>query len=363
MKSYKDVRRSDFKKLVRAVGSKAVYSSSRSLVACGDSLQVLRSLPDSSVSLILTDPPYHVTKKKNIKGDTDFSNDQEYLSWMREYAVEWKRVLKPNGALYCFCDSSMASRLDAMFQEKYNVLSHVVWTKPNLPGYDGWKGKMKKEALRQWYPHSERILFCEPACEGNLFRSFFGRQLRLLREETGLSGHQLTAKSGAYGKVNHGGAVSNWEAGRNTPSREQYGKICAAFIETGRVNSVPPYEDLIRPFHTDKSKEFTDVWNFPSVKIYRGKHPAEKPVDLLLHAIESSTWDEDIVLDCFSGTGSTGMAALALNRRILLIDVERRWCDVSASRLKECERSKNSMISRIRSLQGNEDSAQSEFCL
>lgn len=363
MKSYKDGRKVDFQKIARSVGPEIVYSSGRSIVACGDSLSVLRSLPDASVSLILTDPPYHVTKKKNIKGDTDFSNDSHYLQWMRSYYIEWKRVLKPNGALYCFCDSSMASRLDVMFQQDYNVLSHVVWTKPNLPGYDGWKGKMKKEALRQWYPHSERILFCEPACEGNLFRSFFGKTLRLLRENSGLSGHQLTAKSGSYGKVNHGGAVSNWEAGRNTPSRDQYHKMCQAFLETGRVKEVPYYEDLIRPFHTDKSKEFTDVWNFPSVKIYRGKHPAEKPVDLLVHAIESSTWDDDIVLDCFSGTGSTGISALALNRRVLLVDLERRWCDIASRRLEGCERKKVVTLPYIRSLQGNDVTSQSELTL
>jgi hypothetical protein len=51
-----------------------------------------------------------------------------------------------------------------------------------------------------------------------------------------------------------------------------------ALLKTGKVESMPPYEDVIRPFKMDASKEFTDVWNFPSVRPYKGKHPAEKPV-------------------------------------------------------------------------------------
>ena len=87
-----------------------------------------------------------------------------------------------NGA-ECFdqmvrCFASVIRRwrdaLEVMLATRFNVLSHIVWTKPNDPGFDGWKGKMKKESLRQWYPHSGRIRFAEPAVEGNLHRSPFG---------------------------------------------------------------------------------------------------------------------------------------------------------------------------------------------
>lgn len=327
-------RQQDFKRIQEALQPELVFSGADALVAHADSLALLRRLPDHSVSLILTDPPYHATKKKNIFGDTAFAEDQHYLEWMAEYAVEWRRVLRPNGSLFCFCDSSMTARLEVEFSKGFNVLSHVVWTKPNDPGFDGWKGKMKKEALRQWYPHSERILFAEPAVEGNLFRSWFGRFLHDARKKAGLSMHELTAKTGAYGKVNHGGAVSNWEAGRNTPSREQYEKICEALLETGKVTSVPRYEDVIRPFNMDKTKEFTDVWTFPSVRPYKGKHPAEKPAALLEHAIEATTFPGDIVVDCFAGSGSTALAALKLQRRAVAIEIERKWAMEIAHRIE-----------------------------
>ncbi len=328
-------REQDFNRIKATIEPQLIFSASNALVAEGDSLPLLRRLPAHSVSLILTDPPYHATKKRNIYGDTAFAEDRHYLDWMAQYATEWRRVLRPNGSLFCFCDSSMSGRLDVLFSKDFNVLSHVVWTKPNDPGFDGWKGKMKKEALRQWYPHSERILFAEPAIEGNLFRSPFALFLRNARKQAGLSMHQLTAKIGAHGKVNHGGAVSNWEDGRNTPSRNQYEKMRVAILETGKVESMPPYEDVIRPFVMDGSKEFTDVWTFPSVRPYKGKHPAEKPAAMLEHAIEATTFPGDIVLDCFGGGGSTALAALKLKRRTVSMEIEPTWAAEIASRVED----------------------------
>ncbi len=300
-------------------------SNGKAFVAEGDSLELLKKFPSNSISLILTDPPYHSTKKGNIQGDTAFKEDAHYIEWMEKYIKEWKRILKPNGSLFCFCSPAMSARLEVAFSNEFNILSQIVWTKPNDPGFDGWKQKMKKESLRQWYSHTERIIFAEPAYHGNLHRSYFGNLLRTVRRQAGLSAHQLTALTGAHGKVNHGGAVSNWEAGRNIPSREQYKKICNALIRTKKITKMPEYEDAIRPFKTDSSREFTDVWTFPSVKPFKGKHPAEKPVSLLEHAIEASTYRGDIVLDCFSGSGNTGIAAIKIGRRAILIDLDPVW--------------------------------------
>lgn len=327
-------RKHDFQAFAKALGSSIRASSKDSIVAEGDSLALVRKLPSQSVSLILTDPPYHATKKKNIYGDTAFEEDQHYLEWMAQYAVEWKRVLRPNGSFFCFCASELAARLEVLFSKDFNILSHIVWTKPNDPGFDGWKQKMKKESLRQWYAHTERIIFAEPACEGNLHRSPFAQFLREVRTKAGLTSNQLAELTGAYGNVNHGGAVSNWETGRNIPSKEQYDKLCSALLATQKIDTMPPYEDVIRPFMVDSSKEFTDVWTFPSVRPYKGKHPAEKPSSMLEHAIEATTFPGDIVLDCFGGSGSTAVAALKLGRRAISMEIEPAWAARIASRLQ-----------------------------
>ena len=303
------------------------FKTDNAVLLRGDCLEELKRIPSRSVSLILTDPPYHSTKKKNIYGDTFFREDAEYLQWMKQISDEWARVLKLSGSVYCFCSSAMEAKLEMVFSEKFNILNHITWTKPNDPGFDGWKQKMNKGALRQWYAHSERIIFMGLAAEGNLYREPFANYIRDKRKQSGLSQKDLTEITGEYGKVNHGGAVANWEAGRNVPSADQYAKISEALIDTGRVDDMLPYRDLVRPFLNGDTEPFTDVWEYPNVRPYKGKHPEEKPTNMLLHAIAATTYEDDIVLDCFAGSGSTAAAALALGRKSISIEIEDRWCD------------------------------------
>lgn len=326
-------RAEDFERILATAEPSVVAKSPRGAVLRGDSLEILRQFPGCSVSLILTDPPYHSTKKANITGDRAFPLDQDYIEWIEAYAREWHRILRPNGSVYVFCATEMSARVEVQVGQHLRPLSHITWTKPNDPGFDGWKGKMQKEALRRWYPHSERVLFFEQSFPDHERRSSLGAFLRDARRRAGISGHELTELIGAYGKVNHGGAVSNWETGRNIPSREQYAKIAAALEATRQLDALPPYEDVVRPFAVSKDVEFTDVWEFPSVRVYRGKHPAEKPIELLTHIVETSSYESDIVLDCFAGSGSTLEAAIGVNRRCIGIEIEERWAERCSRRL------------------------------
>lgn len=326
-------RARDLVAIDKACVDAVILSAPRAVVARGDSLDLLRAIPASSISLIVTDPPYHSTRKDNIYGDKAFAEDHEYIAWMQKFGVEWRRVLRPNGALYVFCAPIMSAQLEVMLSAFLRPLNHVTWTKPNEPGYDGWKGKMAKEALRRWYPHSERILFFEQATEGTGRQSTLGQLLRERRIASGMSGHRLTQLTGEFGVINHGGAISNWETGRNIPSREQYQKVVEALEGTGRIAPMPAYEDVVRPFNMNGDLAFTDVWDFPSVRPYKGKHPAEKPLDMLQHIISASTYAGDVVLDCFSGSGATAVAALNAGRRVVAIDIEPHWAERTAERV------------------------------
>ena len=127
--------------------------------------------------------------------------------------------------------------------------------------------------------------------------------------------------------------MSNWESGRNIPSKTQYQKICSVFKEIKPNISMPQYEDVIRPFEVNSHVEYTDVWSFPSVRPYKGKHPAEKPLDMLEHCINSTTFEGDIVLDCFAGSGSSLIAALRTQRRTIGIEIDRTWCEAIIDRI------------------------------
>lgn len=318
----------DLDRIESALIHNVALRHANAVVVGGDSLTSLASVPSDTVSLILTDPPYHTTKKGNIFGDKAFEEDEHFLEWMEKYAAEWQRILRVNGTLYVFCSAAMSARLEVMLSKYFRPIGHITWTKPNEPGYDGWKGKMKKEALRTWYPHSERILVFEHGTYGTLEayrRSPVGEYLLRCRKQSGLSMIELTEHIGEYGRINHGGAVANWEAGRNSPSRDQYGKLVGALEATGLVEPMVDYNDLVRPMNVNGSIEFTDVWNFMSVRPFRGKHPAEKPLDMLMHIVSASSYPGDIVLDCFAGSGSTAVAALKLGRRAAVMEIEDQW--------------------------------------
>lgn len=105
-------------------------------------------------------------------------------------------------------------------------------------------------------------------------------------------------------------------------------------LKKGKIKTLPLYEDVIRPFKVDSSQQFTDVWDFPSVRPFKGKHPAEKPIELLEQAIRATTYPGDIILDCFAGSGSTGSAAIKSGRLVVLMDIDPTWISRIAKRIE-----------------------------
>ena len=73
------------------------------------------------------------------------------------------------------------------------------------------------------------------------------------------------------------------------------------------------------------------------IKDENGKniYPTQKPVSVLEKIIKIASNENDIVLDCFNGVGSTGEAALRLNRRYIGIEINKKYADVTEDRLKQ----------------------------
>jgi len=69
-----------------------------------------------------------------------------------------------------------------------------------------------------------------------------------------------------------------------------------------------------------------------------GKHPTQKPIDLLVRIILASTGEGDLVLDPFTGSSTTGLAAYLNGRKFIGIDSEKKYLDLSKKRLKELAR-------------------------
>ena len=88
------------------------------------------------------------------------------------------------------------------------------------------------------------------------------------------------------------------------------------------------------------NKQMTDVWHLPAIARWEkscGKHPTQKPLSLLTRVILSSTERGAWIMDPFSGSGTTGIAANLLNRKYLGIEQEETYLSMSRQRREEIE--------------------------
>jgi len=89
--------------------------------------------------------------------------------------------------------------------------------------------------------------------------------------------------------------------------------------------------------HT-KDKQMRSVWQIPLTPMWEkefGKHPTQKPIELLKRVILSSSNKGDLVLDPFNGSGTTGLVAKKYGRKYIGIDTEKEYLDLTLRRLDE----------------------------
>lgn len=319
-----------------------------------DCLEYLKTIPDNSIDLILTDPPYF--KVKTDKWDNQWDNVEHFLAWLDEILVEFWRVLKPAGSLYLFCSSKLASDTEILIRSRFEILAHVVWAKPSGP----WR-RMHKPDLRTFFPSTERIIFAghynaEGYAKGSsgyatkcadLKRQVFKPLMDYFidaRKALNISAKEINKATGTQ-MCSHWFSESQWAL----PNEKQYKKLQKLFQKKADTLSKPhhelvsefevlkqnyshlvksydelkaQYQSLRRPFAVTSDVPYTDVWQFAPVQTYPGKHPCEKPLPLLEHAIQSSSRPGDVVLDCFMGSGSAGKACINLKRRFIGVELE-----------------------------------------
>jgi site-specific DNA-methyltransferase (adenine-specific) len=110
----------------------------------------------------------------------------------------------------------------------------------------------------------------------------------------------------------------NWSAGDlNGSFGNQY--ECIIFAAKGR--------------HQLRGKRWSNVWEFPRVPAKRLLHPAQKPTELLIRAIQASSDPGDVVVDPYCGSGSTGEAAIACGRGFILGDIDKKMVALTKRRL------------------------------
>jgi site-specific DNA-methyltransferase (adenine-specific) len=113
--------------------------------------------------------------------------------------------------------------------------------------------------------------------------------------------------------------------------------ICARKVKKARhyfdYDSMKDWEDKF----SVSGKQMKSVWNIPLTPIREkrfGKHPTQKPLELLRRIVIAHSRERDLVLDPFNGSGTTGVACAELGRRYVGIDIEKDYLDISVRRFK-----------------------------
>jgi site-specific DNA-methyltransferase (adenine-specific) len=252
-----------------------------SQVVVGDNLHALKSMPDSCVQLIYIDPPFNTGRVQSRGGNTTKRSD----SGSR---VGFK------GQLYETVKKTVLSYDDAF-------TDYWAFLEPRLE--EAWRLLTDSGTL---YLHLD---YREAHYAKVLLDALFGRDCF------------LNEIIWAY---DYGGKAKNrWPAKHDTIL--VYVKNPKTFYFNSAAVDREPYmaPGLVTPEKAAMGKLPTDVW-WHTIVSPTGKektgYPTQKPLGILRRILQASSKPDDLVLDFFGGSGSTGAAALELDRRFILVD-------------------------------------------
>lgn len=312
-----------------------------------DCMEGLKKIDDNSVDLVVIDPPYNI---KKAEWDS-WKNIAAYVEFMGSAFLEFQRVLKDNGSFYFFHNDFMQIvELQNFLNKKTNFIfnSMIHWIKPTFRSLS-WKNPSEESNLRSWFNCVEYCLFYTFQESTGLEyiekeyiapRNPFAKKLKEARIRGGKTINQVAEYGKFYGKVNHGGSVSNWEKGYNIPSKEQWGTLCG-FLPIERENHKDlnkEYQDLRKEYEDKRythnlERNHNNIWT--SKEHNSGKeHSCKKPLNIIKRIIKASSNEGDTVLDCFMGSGQAAIACHDLKRNFIGMDNNKKNFNTASERLK-----------------------------
>ena len=274
------------------------YSTGYGKIYLADSLQVMGALPDESVNLIVTSPPFALLREKEY-GNVD---SDSYLDWFKPFAEEFRRILVENGSLVIDIGGSWNKgeptrslyhfKLLIMLCEEYgfHLAQEFYWWNPSkLPTPAEWvtirRIRVKDAVNTLWwlsktpYPKASntRVLQSYSESMKGLLEHGYEPKLRP-------SGHEI---SGKFTKNNGGSIPPNLIAISNTESNSQYLRYCRQH----------------------------------GLKI----HPARFPSELPEYFVRMLTDENDVVMDPFGGSCMTGSVCEKLHRHWICCDTSEEY--------------------------------------
>lgn len=319
-------------------------------IYCDDCLSKMKDMEDNSIDLVLIDPPYNIGKDKWDK----WKSVEDYVVFMGKVFKEIERVLKPNGSFYFFHnDFLQLVKLQTYIENNTSFIfkNLLVWNKR----FDGASNKgfldgfCEVNELRNYQKMVEYCLFYTFQDETGLnvinnnlelykpIRDYFKNE----RLKTNLSYKELNELMGVAS--NGGGMASNiltsYKKGWTFPTKEKYELLQKTGICQKNYDELrQEYETLRQEYEKERyvfnnQKTHHSVMNYEIAK--KQGHMTPKPVDLLEYLIKTSSNENNVVLDCFMGSGSTGVACMNTNRKFIGIEINEKYFDIAKKRIEE----------------------------
>jgi site-specific DNA-methyltransferase (cytosine-N4-specific) len=275
---------------------------------CGDALDLLAQVPDESVDLVITSPPFALQRQKEYGN----KSQEEYVDWLLLFADPVRRVLKPTGSYVLDLGGAYEKGCPVRSLYNYRVLVRMVdekrfhlaeeffWHNPSkLPSPIEWVNKRKiraKDTVNTvwWFSKTE----WPKADVRNVLVEYSDNMKRLLRNPEKYyspakrpSGHDISKR---FGSGNGGAIPSNLLQIPNSESNSQYLRLCKACGARS--------------------------------------HPARFPEKLPSFFVQFLTEPGDLVLDIFAGSNTTGAVAERLERRWMAFEMDINYLAQSALR-------------------------------
>ena len=309
---------------------------------CGDCLDVMKDITDNSINLVLIDPPYNISKAEWDKWKTV----EDYIEFIGKVFKEIERILKPNGSFYFFHNDFLQIVELQNFINKnteFKFKQMLIWNKRfNEASNKGFlDGFCEVNGLRNYQKMCEYILYYTFQDETGLnkvkldinnfktLRDYF----KDIHKELNITKKEIINKIGQKADHCFRYNSSQWDL----PTEETYNDLINIF-NIDKINNFRTYESLRQEYESlryifNNQKIHHSVMNYEIDK--KQGHLTPKPVDLLKYIIKTSSNENDIVLDCFMGSGSTGVACKHTNRRFIGIELNEKYFELAKKRIEE----------------------------
>ena len=295
------------------------------IIHIGDNLFHLTNIPDNSVDICVTSPPYYNLRDYKNSGQIGAENTvKDFVENLCKVFDEIHRILKPTGSCWVNIGDTydkkrllqVPSRFEiAMCDRGWHLRNEIIWSKPNpqpISSKDRFWGNHEKffwfvKDVKKYYFNRDAILV--PQAEISIRRMFSKNNMSKRKD------FNATSKEGF--------AISS----------DSQDKHYARMREEMGIDKEFNYEELIKSGKCPTRPEF-DTWNIPSVT-YKGAHFAVYPPELIEKPILSCCPEQGIVIDPFMGSGTTGEVAKLNNRKYIGLELNPEYAILANERISK----------------------------